>query len=66
MDGYFDVEVTDKDVEHMKNGTLPTYDKDAAEKTIREIEEALKQNGKGSMSEAWKERIRKSYRYVGN
>ena len=63
-DLYWEVEMTDADVEFMKNGKIKTYNKNKAEEEIKWMEEVLRKKG-GTMSEEWKQRIRDSYEYVG-
>lgn len=41
-----------------------TRDKDKAERVIKRIEATLRRRGK-TMSEEWKNRIRKDYQYIG-
>ena len=41
-----------------------TRNKDEAEKEIKDIEATLRRRGE-TMSEKWKERIRKRYQYIG-
>lgn len=63
-DLYWEVEMTDADVEFMKNGKIKTYNKNKAEEEIKWMEEVLRKKG-GTMSEEWKQKIRDSYEYVG-
>ncbi len=61
MAEYWDEDVSEKDVKHFESGTIPTYDKNYAEKVIAETEQlhGIK------LSEKRKEEIRKRYRYIG-
>ena len=60
MAEYMDCEYTEYDVKHSKD-PIPTYDKDRAEKDIKLFEEISKRK----LTEEEKERIRKSYKYIG-
>ena len=62
MDCYMEVEFTKADAEHLNHGTMPTYDKNRAEKDIARYEKLFGRK----CPEDVKERIRKSYRYVGD
>ena len=59
---YMDCEITDNDVELIKNGIIPTRDKNKAEKIIQQAEKLTEK----PLSEKRKEIIRKRYKYIGD
>ena len=60
MSEYMDCEYTEYDVKHGKD-PIPTYDKDIVEQVIKRDEKIFKRK----LTEQEKERIRKSYKYIG-
>lgn len=60
MAEYLDEDISDCDFSR----PILTRDKNKAEKVIKRIEATLRRRGE-TMSEEWKERIRKDYQYIG-
>lgn len=63
-DLYWEVEMTDADVEFMEHGKIKTYDKNLAEKRIKWLEEVMRERGE-TVSEERKQKIRDSFEYIG-
>lgn len=63
-DLYWEVEMTDADVEFFRNGKIKTYDKNLAEKRIKWLEEVMRERGE-TVSEERKQKIRDMFEYIG-